>query len=408
MTFWIEVDVVLRTFAGKFLVVMASLVICLLVAEAGVFLLARTGVLPIAKPTYNASSVTFIKDRDWVTAYDRYVGPWHEPDSVFNHKTVCFNRIYRSNAEGMRDPERDYFADRIRVAAVGDDFMEGAGLSFADRITQNMEQLTGLEHLNFGCKDFDPVQYQLILATRASKFSHEGVVVALVPENDFDRLRRRDPPRPGSRHLRPFYSGKKGEYVLHLPNHLVDMGSWWDKLLLNLDHVSVKRILRTYTYTYNAVLYVEGLVKALNREGEEERSGPGEPRSKYYGVSEEHWDLFEHILERIREQAGDRPVLLVTIPRAVDFVERGSYGEPDLPARLQALCDRLGVEYKDLLPEMASKEKDWRRFFISCTGYFTSYGAWTASNILRDTDFYLDLMQKRAGHGVAAEEEGAP
>lgn len=117
-------------------------------------------------------------------------GVWHVPNSMLVHEGECFNAIYHYNSYGARDIERDTIpkqGDRKRAVFIGDSFVEGYGLNDSDRMTEQFEEISNIESLNFGTSgNFGSTQMRLVYQYLASGFKHDIVFVALFPFNDFD------------------------------------------------------------------------------------------------------------------------------------------------------------------------------------------------------------------------------
>ena len=65
-------------------------------------------------------------------------------------------------------------------------------------------------------------------------------------------------------------------------------------------------------------------------------------------------------------------MLIFTIPRPPDYQRASIAGTPPLTRELTALASNLGVTYIDLLE--ATKDADWRKFFLSCDGHWSNDG----------------------------------
>ena len=69
---------------------------------------------------------------------------------------------------------------------IGESFIEGFGLKNSERMSDLLEQKTGIEHLNFATSGhFGRTQYFLLYKHLASSFRHDAVIVGMLPDNDF-------------------------------------------------------------------------------------------------------------------------------------------------------------------------------------------------------------------------------
>lgn len=383
-----------RTWKKNLLLLLGSLVFCFALLEFGLFLMVKTGLLNMEMPSYSLNQTTLLKDF-WVVL-DENFGRWRLPGVTFTHRKACFTAEYTTNSAGMRDPERDIHSNATRVVALGDSYVEGWGLNYGQRITDLLEQRTGLEHLNFACADFTPTQYLLAYATLAKKYDHQAVIIGLFPENDLENPGQ--PPKPDKKFRKPYFSGAYPDYALHKPTDLADLDNAASRLWWKVNHINSKRILQNFTFTYNAILYLE----KLRERKEEEKLNLNEHPSHYWDYTPESLELLGYILERIREEAGDRPVMLFSIPSERDFMaleerEVDERGEPPLVGELRELCRKSGMEYMDMLTAMARTGDDWQDYIISCDGHLTALANQVASDLLYDSEFYAGILTKQAG-----------
>jgi hypothetical protein len=110
------------------------------------------------------------------------------PGTTDRHRSTCFDVRYDSNAIGARDSafERSKPNEQTRFLLIGDSFAEGFGVNFEDMVQTQLEKLINLEIYNFGSDGyFGPLQYYLIYKDLAKQFEHDGVILFLLPANDF-------------------------------------------------------------------------------------------------------------------------------------------------------------------------------------------------------------------------------
>lgn len=386
----------LRRLAGNLAITIVSIFISLALLELCVYLTVRAGLLDINIPTYDTRAVSFFK-HNYMAFYDPYIGKWQVPGATQRHKKICFDVFYTVNSEGMRDKEYSKESDSYRVAALGDSYMQGWGIDYDSRLTSLLRQQTGLEHMNFACPGLDPVQYLQVYRTRTSRYDHDAVVIGLFPGNDL--VWPHNPPRKGEKYKKPFYSGNYPDYTLHLPNDLINLDSGVDRLYHDLETINIKKILRTFTYTYNAIIYVEQLIKERNRMRPEADAAVGaapkkqkKPTSLYYGYTDNQWDLLRYILQQFRKEAGERPILLVTIPMEEDVRNYRRYGGPvPLVAALKDYCPTLGIDYVDLMENMPTAKGEFDKLIFPCDMHLSERGNKAALEVLLDTDYYREI-----------------
>ncbi|MDR3414521.1 MAG: hypothetical protein P4L87_26745 [Formivibrio sp.] len=151
-----------------------SLLISVMVAE----LTSAVGLKLVGRPIYWQERYPPRTEKDlW--------GAWGVPNSKSRLIGPCFDVEYNFNSIGARDKERQAQSSK-RWIVLGDSFVEGFGIQERERFTNILEERLGWEFANFGSSsDFGPLQYLLVYRLLAKQFEHQGVIVGLLPNNDF-------------------------------------------------------------------------------------------------------------------------------------------------------------------------------------------------------------------------------
>ena len=153
--------------------------LCFLAIEGLTRVLVWTGLLPYQRYQTDATP-TFWANNDPV------VGRWHYPNVTVPHQFACVDVVYRTNSAGMRDPERSFeSADPDRAVLLGDSFVEGFGVNHGERMSDVLEQRTGIEHLNFATGNTGTIQHWLTYERFALAYDHTRVFQFILPGNDF-------------------------------------------------------------------------------------------------------------------------------------------------------------------------------------------------------------------------------
>src|SRR6185503_12948152 len=160
-----------------------SVVVSLVLIEAGLAVCTRLGLFPIKVPTYSlaqARNTIFWRD------VNPDFGVWHLPDASIRHTKSCFDVTYHSNSYVARDRERAEQSSDRRIVVLGDSMTEGAGVNDPERFASLLERDSRIEHMNFATAgSFGTIQYWLLYKTLASRFSHSAVFIGMIPVNDF-------------------------------------------------------------------------------------------------------------------------------------------------------------------------------------------------------------------------------
>jgi len=364
---------VLRKFREALLVVAISLVVLEIALQATV----RLGYFNLSLPSYSiATIVPFWED------LDEHFGVWHRPQVRYRHRKSCFDITYTSNSHGMRDKEVALSSQVPRVVVLGDSFVEGFGIEDGSRFTDRLAQKTGIEHLNFGTSgDFGTTQSYVLYKTLASKFDHGAVIFSLFPSNDFfDDLATDARLSRGARY-RPYLVGRYPDYELRYPAGGLSKDYQLDFRLWNA--------IREFTLTGRAAEYAVTVTQQTIASAAR-GSVPKKGTSLYFEYPSDGFDRLRYALENIKAIAGDRPVLIFTIPMFQDYDEASrTPGIPPLTRELRALSDKLGITYVDLLEKMSLAELF--ESSLQCDFHWSQVGHQKVAEIIAQWKFYRGL-----------------
>lgn len=363
---------------AKFRKYLLSFCIFLAVLEASLFLIVYFELPDVGYPGYSiASAKPFWRE----TNSD--FGVWHPPNSKFRHYKNCFDAEYRSNSHGMRDAETEQDSKSRRVVVLGDSFVEGYGVDYGDRFTEVLDTLTGTDHLNFGTsRGFGITASFVLYETMASKFSHDAVILSILPNNDFVDDDPKFRAKGKKAKHRPYLFGKYPNYEIgYSRENFGPQEFQWGKFLENL--------VPEFWLTFRVGRHIRRHFKDTRaQKAASARSSARRPGSYYFDYSREQFNRLRFAVGRIKSVAGDRPMLVFTVPRHDDF-ERSSVEEKSPPLRLELekLSGELGFDYVDLLSGMA-KAKAWKDYFMSCNRHWNPKGHLQAAETLSNWNFY--------------------
>lgn len=350
--------------------IIVSLVLTFILLEAGLAWLCSSGRLRIGKPSYCLSN---IGSRFWSDCNPHF-GVWHAPHSSFRHVSTDYDLTYHANAHGMRDRDRTLKAPgQKRVLVLGDSFIEGWGVATENRLTDRLEWMTGREFLNFGTSgSFGPTQYLMLYTHLAKSFDHTALIISILPDNDFldDDYEYGRVMHAGR--IRPYFTGSKPDYKLIMPNPALPPAH--SKLL--------EQALLNLTYTGNLIKYFKSM--ARHRRATLPRDYAG-----YYDFTPAQLDRLEKVLQEFRRAAPSLPILVLTIPCDTDMLRMDQRGTPPLPAKMQALCHSLGMQYLDLLPALRKTPEGWPACYLKTDRHWNARGNEIAADEIRNTAVLL-------------------
>ena len=371
--------------------VIYNVLIFLLLLEIGLFSAAKLNVLKMDLPSYSlANARPFWEDRN------PDFGVWHAPDRAYRHLKSCFNVTYRTNASGMRDARRDLHAAGPRVAVLGDSFIEGFGVASGDRLTDRLERITHIPHLNFGTSgSFGLTQSWLLYKTFASKFDHDAVIISILPDNDFTDDDFEKGRKIHYNRYRPYLVGTYPDYALRYYDK--DLNSTNVRMKIYL--MAVERFFKEFSYTIRAYEYYKAYFWAMSagRKTATGRNASGwRVHSKYYDYTQAEFDRMRYAVEQIAALAKPRPVLIMSIPRGSDYTRANAESGPaPLTRQLRDLARALGAAYVDLL-EQTRDTGDISQYFHSCDPHWNAAGHGMAARELKDWGYYGKQPQQTA------------
>ncbi len=360
----------MNTLLKLLLKLIISLVLTFALLEAGLAWLCSSGRLKIGKPSYSLSN---IGSRFWADSQPKF-GVWHDPHSSFHHASPDYNLTYQANAYGMRDKARDPKSKgKKRIAIVGDSFVEGWGVASTNRMSDRLEQMTGLEHLNFGTSgSFGPTQYLMLYSHLVKTFDHDALIIAILPDNDFldddydyGRIMHAD-------RIRPYFTGTKPDFKLTLTTPQLPAPS--SKL--------IEQILLNLTYTGNLIKHFKSLSRHQQTTLPANYAG-------YFDYTPAQWNRLEKVLQEFRRAAPTLPILVLTIPCDTDIQRADKLGAAPLPGQLQDLCRTLKMQYLDLMPAILATPGGWQSCYLKTDRHWNARGNEIAAREIRKTAEFL-------------------
>jgi hypothetical protein len=363
--------------------------IFLIFLEVALLIVCQFGTLPIHVPTYNFTNINSF----WVDSNPHY-GSQHPANSEIMLAKSCFSISMKSNSYGFRDKERKKSSSQKRVVVLGDSFVEGYGVEQQRRFTDLLEQRTGIPHLNFGISgNFGSTQYWQAYEHVASEFDHDAVIVCLLPANDFIDDDYEIGKLGLKERYRPYLIGEFPNYeLIHYNN---------DALATTpqpLQEYSLKRFLGNFTYSYNVALYIKSSllprVSAFN--SNEISLLPFEDKPSYFNFSAEHINRMKYALLKIKEKAGEKPIIVCSIPNGEELFAKSDLQNSHLGDELSVFCAENNMEYLNLLElQQQYNQPVQQQLFLSCDGHWSELGnSYTAKEIFQSFSFYSTQMNR--------------
>ena len=335
---------------------------CLLLELAGAWLI-HSGRIPAEPPRYAIPKPKEPRTVD----YNPDFGAWYLPHRRHVHRRACFTAVYETTSYGAVDRERTRETDGDRTVVLGDSFAMGHGVNRADRVSEQLEALTGSEHMNFGLSGANHIQYYLIYKHLARAFEHNTVLVFLLPDNDLT-----DGPREGR--YWAYWDGEGPDFVLKFSVPRPEDSIAHPSRLAPT--VSTHDALGALSYTYAVADWVAGYLKVL-------RGGRDRHYAGYFDYPEEQLQKLRYSLRVLREEADHRRLIVVLIPRLMDFLRYDDERRSPIAEALSADASELSFELIDLLPEQYERHKGrWKDLFLGCDGHWSPLGHSDAAKLI--------------------------
>jgi hypothetical protein len=352
----------LRQFALKALL---SIMLTLLLLECGSAFMIYSGRIPAAVPAFEVPTA----QEPYAVDNNPYFGAWHLPNRVRKHRRACFSVTYRTNSYGALDIERERTAAGSRTIVLGDSFSVGHGVNAPDRYSNRLEQLTGVPHLNFAAGGTYPTQYFLTYRHMAREFSHDRVLVGILPDNDFDE-------GPDGSRFRPYWDGQYPSYTLRYSMRLEDSERYPGR---NPVVLTVHDVLSSFSFFYSAADYVAGYRKIMSRR-------PDRPDyAGYFDFKPEQLLRMRYTLEQLHAIAPPGRLAVIAIPRLIDIDRYTKTGKNPFGDAMTPIAREIGFEFIDMLPLMAKAFAGREReLYLGCDGHWSAKGHDFAAKAVRE------------------------
>ncbi|WP_162819821.1 hypothetical protein [Kordia sp. SMS9] len=324
----------------------------------------RVAEIPIELPTY-----TFQNTHNFWYDLDENFGTLHLPNDVYRQKKYCFDAVYETNSNGFRDAEREQQSTNRRVVALGDSFTEGIGVNVEIRLTNLLESTTKIPHLNFGLAgNFGPTQYWMLYKTHAIHYTHDAVLVGILPSNDFIDDDYEIALKVGGDRYRPFLHGNYPNYEVVYHSDSIHKSKARPR-----DIRFINKFLKNFTHAYNMYYYLRTR-QTMSTISQDQVLDVSKIPS-YFNFNTQQFGRLRYTLEQIKKLAGNRPVMVYTIPIEKEITAYREHGKNPLGSDLTKLCEVLQLEYLDLLPKTDRfTEAEYKNLFLSCDGHWSEAG----------------------------------
>jgi hypothetical protein len=329
-----------------------------------------------------------------------YFGKWRKPNAVFVDTRCSDNAqiTYKSNSIGARDVERSK-TGKSRIAMVGDSFIEGTLVNAENRLSNLLEQRTGVEHLNFGTINANPTAYAQTLKFLAMpNYEFDKIIIGILPANDFDTGKMKT--NGGFYNYpiyRPFFDNDKIKYTLsnyktsvesfEILNDLRILRATRDSIYSNASFLG-KMLIEFQTNSYLNAAVMKFLYSKAKANGNIASYFEALPKQT------EQLGEFSMAIKQIEETANERPILYVVFPLLSDIRKYKQSGSNKFTPYLRSLISKNNKsKVIDLLEDFSKAEKP-ESFYIPCDGHWNEKGNEYAARKLLENTVYQEFIQK--------------
>ena len=303
-------------------------------------------------------------------------GTWHYQET-YTEKKQCFESVYHINSFGARDRERNKQGDTNRIVFLGDSFIEGYGLNEPERLSNLLEQQSKREVLNFGCGYFTPTQEYLVYKNLAAGFTHNTVVIGILPFNDLTEADTSFHENDRFVHYQPYFQGTYPDYQLIYRENKLSASTFNKQgyfALQNTTRQRVIRFLKEFSFWYNIYQFIKTNQPLVN--------SAAKPFSGYYDYTRPQIEKLLFCLGKFKEAAVGKRILVVTIPVYNDLLRYKENKGISIATEIAGFCQANQMGYIDLLPAFADRVKDPSVLYFTCDGHWNTTANKMAAEII--------------------------
>ena len=309
-----------------------------------------------------------VPNDEWWTEENIW-GAWHIKNNKTHQKRSCYDATYISNEVGARDSSFS-LNNSSDIILIGDSFAEGYGVNLNNTSQKYIEDLTGLNVLNFGVSNnFGVVQYYVIYKNFAKNYNHNKLIIFFLPSNDFGENDYNN--WQGSKRYRPYYK-KNGDnnYEIFIPTDAIKNHKSKTK--------KIKKIFKDYFWTSGLFInlnYNYKIYRAKKKYGKDIFSG-------YFDSNLDQQKAAIYFIKEIIKEANI-DTYLVSIPRLQDFYKLNKGENLNDVYWVKSLNDisknNKNFTFIDLIKYPIPNLND---LYLKCDGHWTPKGnKWSAEII---------------------------
>lgn len=316
-------------------------------------------------------------------------GAWHVKNKIFRHKQACFDVTMKFNEFGARD----YSFSKIKENAIillGDSFAEGFGVEFEKISKVLIEKKINKQILNFGTAlDFGPLQEFLLYKEIYKEIPHQGIIIYLLPANDFTDNDQNVWSKLDKTRYRPYFN-INGDVTepFYFPEA--------KKRTIVESKYGLGTFLKEYFWSSNAI---RTAVWIFNGKAKNDKDFKNKQESFYYDSKLYQQKNLITAYKEIIKLAPNKDLLLVIIPTKNDILRykknlgslNKSYKDQYWFKELYKLSKEKNFFIIDLMEYIPNQIEN---LFHSCDGHWNDYGNKWAADIISEFIISKNLFNK--------------
>ena len=211
----------------------------------------------------------------------------------------------------------------------------------------------------------------------------------MLPFNDFEDNDIQKAKHVHTDEYRPYLVGDYPKYRIEYYNPAALSGYRFQSI-----RKKIKSFSNEFSFTLCAMSYFRKYRRYLRMVAQNDsRAAVG---SFYQDFTQSDFLRLRYCLERLKAEAGNKPVCVVTVPVTQDFTGTNAGNVPPLLVqRLTNLATELGFTYIDLMQAFLNQAQNTESLYLPCDGHWNGQGQQLAANIILDRlkKLYPNLAQ---------------
>lgn len=307
-------------------------------------------------------------------------GAWRRINHKSKQVSSCFNVNFITNEIGARDSSFENINSNS-IFLLGDSFAEGFGVDIKKTTQYFLEKKLNIDILNFGTSQtFGPLQELIIYKEYKNKYKHNGIIVFILPANDFSDNDQLHWARIDKTRYRPYFNLEGDPLV---PYYFPEA----KKASFDFQNPDLKMIILEFLKDNLWLTNTIRSIRALLMYSSSNEKIPG-----YFRFTENSLNKIKQInliksYTEIARLSDGNDVLFVTIPSQAGINYYKNTKKPNLYKKsiwykeFNNLSKKKNIFYLDLMESIPNNHDE---LFLECDGHWSEKGnKWASEEIFK-------------------------